>query len=42
MANHSPFLIVVLGDFNIKLKNWYKHDKMSYERAKVDALTVQL
>ena len=22
--NHNPFLIVVLGDFNIKSENWYK------------------
>ena len=39
MANHNSFLIVVLGDFNVKSKKWYKHDKTSYEGAKVDALT---
>ena len=41
VANHNPFLIVVLGDFNVKSENWYKHDKASYEGAKIDALTTQ-
>ena len=41
MANHNPFLIVVLGDFNVKSENWYKHDKTSYEGAKIDALITQ-
>ena len=40
VANHNSFLIVVLGDFNVKSENWYKHDKMSYEGAKIDALTL--
>ena len=39
LANHNPFLAVVLDDFNVKLENWYKHDKTSYEGAKIDALT---
>ena len=29
LANHNLFLIVVLGDFNVKAENWYKHDKTS-------------
>ena len=41
MAKHNPFLIVLLRDFNVKSENWYKHDKTSYERAKIDALTTQ-
>ena len=41
MANHNPFLIVVLGDFNVKSENWYKHNKTSYERVKIDTLTSQ-
>ena len=46
VADHNPFLIdllliVILGDFNIKSENWYKHDKMPYEGAKIDALTAQ-
>ena len=28
VANQNPFLIVVLGNFNVKSENWYKHDKM--------------
>ena len=42
VANHNLFLIFVLGDFNVKLENWYKHAKMSYKGAKIDALTTQL
>ena len=41
MTNSNPFLIVVLGDFNVKLENWYKYDKPSYKGAKMDALTTQ-
>ena len=41
VANHNPFLIVVLGDFNAKSENRYKHDKTSYEGTKIDVLTTQ-
>ena len=41
VANHNPFLIVVLGGFNVKSENSYKHDKTSYKGAKIDALTSQ-
>ena len=41
MANHNPLLIVVLGNFNVKSENRYKHDETSYEGAKIDALTTQ-
>ena len=41
MANRNSFLIVVLGDINVKSKNLYKHDKASYEGAKIDTLTAQ-
>ena len=41
VPNHNQFLIVVLGDLNVKSENWYEHDKMSNERAKIDALTSQ-
>ena len=37
VANHSLFLIVVLGDFNMKPENWYKRDKTSHEGAKIAA-----
>ena len=32
---------VVLGDFNVKSSNWYKHDKTTYEGSKIDAITSQ-
>ena len=41
MANHNPLLIAVLGNFNVKSENRYKHDETSYEGAKIDALTTQ-
>ena len=41
VANHNPFLTVILGDFNVKSENRYKHDKTSYEGSKIDALTSQ-
>ena len=41
MANQDSFLVVVLGDFNVKSENLYKHDKTSYEGAKIDSLTSQ-
>ena len=37
----KPFLIVVLGDFNVKPQNWYQQDKSSYEGAKIDASITQ-
>ena len=30
IANKSPYLLVVLGDFNVISSNWYKHDKTTY------------
>ena len=34
-------MIVILGDFNAKSSNWYKHDKTTYEGAKIEAITSQ-
>ena len=31
IANKNPYLIVILGNFNAKSSNWYKHDKTTYE-----------
>ena len=39
MTNKKPLVRVALGDFIVKSENWCKHDKMSYEGAKIDALT---
>ena len=30
IANKSPYFLVVLGDFNVKSSDWYKHDKHSH------------
>ena len=36
IANKSPYILVVLGDFN-----WYKHDKTTYGGSKIIAITPQ-
>ena len=41
IANKNPYLIVILGDFNAKSSNWYKHDKTTYEGSKIEAITSQ-
>ena len=41
ISNQNPFLTVVLGDFNTKSSNWYKHDQTTYEGSKMDAVTSQ-
>ena len=38
-ANKIPYLLVVLGDFNVKSSNRYEHDKTTYEGSKIDAIT---
>ena len=39
IANKSPHLLVVIGDFNFKLSNWNKSDKTTYEGSKIDTIT---
>ena len=39
IAKENPYLIVILGDFNAKSSNWYKHDKTTYEGSKIEAIT---
>ena len=41
IANKSPYLLVALGNFNVKSSNWYKHDKATYEGSKIDVITSQ-
>ena len=41
IAKENPYLIVILGDFNAKSSNWYKHDKTTYEGSKIEAITSQ-
>ena len=31
ITNKNSYLIVILGDFNTKSSNWYKHDTTTYE-----------
>ena len=40
-ADKNPYLIVILGDFNTKSSNWYKHNKTTYEGSKIEAITSQ-
>ena len=41
IANKNLYLIVILGDFNAKSSNWYKHNKTTYEGSKNEAITSQ-
>ena len=41
VAKSSPFLIVRLGDLNVKLGKWYKNDSTSYEVTKIYSITSQ-
>ena len=41
-VNKSPFLIVVLGDFNAKKQGWYQNDITIFEGSKIDIATSQL
>ena len=41
ISNQNPFFTAVLGDFNTKSSNWYKHDQTTYEGSKIDAITSQ-
>ena len=38
-SNQTQFLTFVLGDFNTKSSNWYKHDETKYEGSKIDSVT---
>ena len=41
ISNQNPFLTVVLGDFNGKSSDWYKHDKTTYEGSRINAVSSQ-
>ena len=41
IANKNPYLTIILGAFNAKSSNWYKHDKTTYEGSKIEAITSQ-
>ena len=31
VMRNTPYMMVLLGDFNTKCTNWYKHDKTNFE-----------
>ena len=37
----NPYLVVVLGDFNAKLKNWYGRDKTNFQGNALETLFSQ-
>ena len=39
MAEKSPFMMVVLVNFNVKSKSWYTNDSTNFEGLKIDFLT---
>ena len=41
LVQNNPFLVVLIGHFNAKSKNWYKHDKCSFEGNIIENVTSQ-
>ena len=41
-ASKSTFLILVLGDFNLRMLGWYQNDITAFEGSKIDMVTSQL
>ena len=39
LSSSNPFLIVMIGDFNAKSKQWCKIDKTSFEGSQIQLLT---
>ena len=39
MADKNPYMIVLLGDFNVKSNSWYTNNNTNVERSKTDFLT---
>lgn len=38
ISKNNPFLIVILGDLNVKLSEFYENDSTSYEGTKIDGV----
>ena len=38
---NNPYMMVLLGDFNAKFTNWYKHDKTNFEGIAIDNISSQ-
>ena len=41
LFQNNPFLVAVIGDFNVKSSNWHYHDKSSSEDNAVDTISKQ-
>ena len=41
LTESNSHVIVALGDFNVKSKNWYTNDKSTTEGAKIEFVTSQ-
>ena len=41
LAQRNPFLTVVIGDFNVKSKNWCSQDSTNFEGVTIENLTSQ-
>ena len=41
LLQNNPFLVAVIGDFNVKSSNWYCRDKSSLEGDTVNNITKQ-
>ena len=39
IADKSPYIMLILGDFNAKLNSWYAYDNTYTEASKIDILT---
>ena len=38
IANHNPFVSIIIGDFNARSNNWCSSDKTTYEGKKLESL----
>ena len=41
LVQNNPFLVVLIDDFNVKSKNWYKNNKCSFEGNIIENVTSQ-
>ena len=41
IANRSPFVSIIIGEFNARSNNWCSSDKTTYEGKKLESLTSQ-
>ena len=41
IANHNPFVSIIIGDFNARSNNWCSSDERTYEGKKLESLTSQ-